>query len=110
MSDWNAEQYGKFERTLPSVDLVRAIGVEKVESAFEEDVLREVEQAYPVQKNGEIIFRFPRLFFVARKCAEKGKMIILPQKKSLDDLLEKITVENLHSEIPIGNAIGNEEW
>ena len=36
-------------------------------SAFEDDVLREVEQAYPVQKNGEIIFRFPRLFFVARK-------------------------------------------
>lgn len=32
---------------------------------FEEDVLSEVKKAYPVQKNGEIIFRFPRFFFIA---------------------------------------------
>lgn len=34
---------------------------------FENDVLAEVEKLYPVQKNGEIIFRFPRLFFTAIK-------------------------------------------
>lgn len=34
---------------------------------FENDVLAEVEKLYPVQKNSEIIFRFPRLFFTAVK-------------------------------------------
>lgn len=35
--------------------------------AFEADVLAEVEKSYPLQKNGEVLFRFPRLFFTARK-------------------------------------------
>lgn len=30
---------------------------------FEKDIFTEVEKAYPKQANGEIIFRFPRLFF-----------------------------------------------
>lgn len=34
---------------------------------FEKDVYDEVVKAYPIQKNGEIIFRFPRLFFTAVK-------------------------------------------
>ena len=34
---------------------------------FEKAVFKEVEKYYPVQKNGEIIFRFPRLFFTAVK-------------------------------------------
>ena len=34
---------------------------------LENDVLIEVKKAYPKQKNGEIIFRFPRLFFLALK-------------------------------------------
>lgn len=33
--------------------------------AFEADVLARVEQAYPRQKDGRIIFRFPRFFFTA---------------------------------------------
>ena len=41
---------------------------------------------------------------------EKGRIIILPQKKSLGDMLEKITPENMHSEIKNGPAVGNEEW
>ncbi len=41
---------------------------------------------------------------------EKGRIIILPQKKSLDEMLEKITSENMHSEIKTGPATGNEEW
>ena len=42
--------------------------------------------------------------------AEKGKMVILPQKKTLDDMLAMVTSENIHSEISTGHAIGNEEW
>ena len=34
---------------------------------FENDVLSEIKKAYPLQKNGEIIFRFPRFFFTAVK-------------------------------------------
>lgn len=34
---------------------------------FENDIFAEVETAYPKQANGEIIFRFPRLFFTAIK-------------------------------------------
>lgn len=41
---------------------------------------------------------------------EKGKMVILPQKKSLDDMLAMVTPENIHSEVSTGNAIGKEEW
>lgn len=41
---------------------------------------------------------------------EKGKITILPQKKSLDDMLAMVTPENIHSEVSIGNAVGKEEW
>lgn len=34
---------------------------------FEKDVYREVVKSYPIQENGEIIFRFPRFFFTAVK-------------------------------------------
>lgn len=34
---------------------------------FEDEVFQEVKKAYPIQKNGEIIFRFPRFFFTAVK-------------------------------------------
>lgn len=40
---------------------------EEYAKEFEKDVFNEVVKAYPVQKNGEIIFRFPRLFFTAVK-------------------------------------------
>ena len=32
---------------------------------FENDILEVIKPFYPVQQNGEVIFRFPRLFFVA---------------------------------------------
>ena len=41
---------------------------------------------------------------------KKGKIIILPQKKTLDDMLEMVTPENIHSEISTGNSVGSEEW
>lgn len=34
---------------------------------FESAVFEEVKKAYPIRKNGEVIFRFPRLFFIAEK-------------------------------------------
>ena len=34
---------------------------------FEQDILVQVKKEYPLQKNGEVIFRFNRLFFMARK-------------------------------------------
>ena len=40
---------------------------------------------------------------------EKGKITILPQKKSLDDMLAMVTPENIHSEVSTGNAVGKEE-
>lgn len=40
---------------------------EKDGAEFERDILNEVKKAYPIQENGEIIFRFPRLFFTAVK-------------------------------------------
>ena len=42
--------------------------------------------------------------------AEKVKMVILPQKKTLDDMLAMVTSENIHSEISTGSSAGNEEW
>ena len=42
--------------------------------------------------------------------AEKGKMIILPHKKSLEDMMNLVTEENLHSEIETFEAVGKEEW
>ena len=42
--------------------------------------------------------------------AEKGKMTILPQKKSLSDLMELVTDQNKHAEIETFEKIGSEEW
>ena len=42
--------------------------------------------------------------------AEKGKMIILPQKRTLENMMAKVSEENLHSEIETGSVVGNEEW
>ena len=34
-------------------------------AAFEREIYAELVRAYPRQRNGEILFRFPRLFFTA---------------------------------------------
>ena len=34
---------------------------------FYQEVFRQVREEYPVQQNGEVIFRFPRFFFIAQK-------------------------------------------
>ena len=42
--------------------------------------------------------------------ADKGKIAILPQKKTLDDMLKMVCSENIHSEISTGFSVGKEEW
>ena len=49
---------------------LEALPPEKQER-FVQDVLKEVKRTYPLQKDGTVIFQFPRLFFVARKDAGK---------------------------------------
>lgn len=39
---------------------------EDAREGFYQEVFRQVKEAYPVQANGEVIFRFPRLFFMAK--------------------------------------------
>lgn len=40
---------------------------EEARGGFYQEVFRQVKSEYPVQKNGEIIFRFPRFFFIAQR-------------------------------------------
>ncbi|MDP4153946.1 MAG: methyltransferase domain-containing protein [Bacillota bacterium] len=40
-------------------------GEKKLE--FEKDILSAIKKRYPLQKNGKVIFRFPRFFFIAQK-------------------------------------------
>ncbi len=40
---------------------------DEMQKEFIADVMTEIKKAYPVQSNGEIIFRFPRLFMLAEK-------------------------------------------
>jgi len=42
--------------------------------------------------------------------AEKGKMVILPQKKTLDDMLAMVTSENIHSEISTVFVMLTRHW
>jgi antitoxin MazE len=41
---------------------------------------------------------------------EEGKIIIVPKRNSLDDLLARITQENIHEPVETGVSVGNEEW
>ena len=42
------------------------------QKAYSDDVMQCLMDTYPIQKNGEIIFRFPRLFFVAQNSLFKA--------------------------------------
>ena len=73
-----------------------------------------------VQKWGNsLVFRIPSHWAIDTNVkngskieviAEKGKIVILPQKKTLDDMLKMISSENVHSEISTGFSVGKEEW
>ena len=75
-----------------------------------------------IQKWGNsLALRIPKSFAIESKISpgttvdvsiEDGKIIVFPvaEEFSLDDLLAKITPENLHGEIDTGNPVGNEVW
>jgi antitoxin MazE len=41
---------------------------------------------------------------------EEGKLVIVPKRNSLDELLAEVTSGNLHEAVETGASIGNEEW
>ncbi|WP_372630226.1 AbrB/MazE/SpoVT family DNA-binding domain-containing protein [Cohnella sp.] len=41
---------------------------------------------------------------------EDGHLVIVPKTKALDELLDKITPDNLHAEIQTGERQGRETW
>lgn len=76
-----------------------------------------------IQKWGNsLALRIPKSFAVESKIKqgstvevslEKGKIIVFPVAEPeflLDDLLAKVTAENLHGEIDTGASVGKETW
>jgi antitoxin MazE len=41
---------------------------------------------------------------------EKGKLVIIPKKQTLEELLSLVTKENLPSAVETGASVGKEEW
>jgi antitoxin MazE len=41
---------------------------------------------------------------------ENGRLIITPQRYSLEELLVQVNETNIHQEINPGNPLGREEW
>jgi antitoxin MazE len=41
---------------------------------------------------------------------EDGKIVILPPKNTLQELLSRVTSENKHTTIETGPSVGIEEW
>ncbi len=41
---------------------------------------------------------------------DEGKLVIVPKKQTLDDLLSLVTKDNIHSSVKTGNSVGKEEW
>jgi antitoxin MazE len=41
---------------------------------------------------------------------EDGKIVIIPNRISLEGLLAKVTEENLHESVETGISLGKEEW
>lgn len=76
-----------------------------------------------IQKWGNsLALRIPKSFAVESKIKqgstvevslESGKIIVFPVAEPeflLDDLLAKVTAENLHGEIDTGSSVGKEAW
>lgn len=41
---------------------------------------------------------------------ENGKIVIVPPRKELDEMLSRVTNENMHSPVETGSSLGNEAW
>lgn len=54
----------------PYLEALKTVSEQK---EFEQEIFAQVQQAYPMQKNGKIIFRFPRFFFTAVKTEKSSK-------------------------------------
>ena len=74
-SIWNTTYYHVMKSWQDIMEWYRSTGLrpylavltEERGKEFEEDILQMLMRAYPKQKNGEILFRFPRFFFTARR-------------------------------------------
>ena len=42
--------------------------------------------------------------------AEDGRIMIVPPRKDLNEMLSLVTEENMHSPVETGSSVGNEEW
>lgn len=73
-----------------------------------------------LQKWGNSVgIRIPKIFLKEMEVEEgqsmelrlkEGKIVLNKAKPTLDELLEKITPENIHAEIETGPLMGNEQW
>lgn len=74
-SMWQTTYFHKMKSHHDIIEWYRGSGLrpylnvlsEDEQTAFIQDIYTEVVKAYPLQKNGGIIFRFPRLFFIATR-------------------------------------------
>ena len=41
---------------------------------------------------------------------EDGKIIIIPPRKELSEMLSRVTSDNMHFPVETGSSVGNEEW
>jgi trans-aconitate 2-methyltransferase len=72
-SMWETVYYHKLKSHKAIIEWYRGTGLrpylealpEEKKESFEKDVFERIVDEYPIQKNGDIIFRFPRFFFVA---------------------------------------------
>ncbi len=72
---WKTVYFHRMPSQFSIIEWYRATGLkpyldilsDKMKAEFENDVFEKIKPFYPVQQNGEVIFRFPRLFFTAVK-------------------------------------------
>ena len=41
---------------------------------------------------------------------EDGRIMIVPPRKELNEMLSRVTEESMHSPVETGSSVGNEEW
>lgn len=72
---WNTAYYHILDNAESILEWYKGTGLrpyleildEEAKKDFEEDILEEIKIYYPAQKNGKVIFKFPRLFLIAYK-------------------------------------------
>lgn len=41
---------------------------------------------------------------------DEGRLVIVPRRDALEDLLSLVTEDNLHAPVETGSPVGREEW